>query len=193
MSDSVVTTWRNHRQQQRELRRQDRCSAAKAEAFAVDEVLAGAVRTIDAGWVQHAWFAWDDESGRRHLVTERNLADLGGRDVSATCLVGAIVHAAGGPTMAGSQLVHRTLGVVWHALHRRPDDRMDWSPPPAVRAARIRDLTIWNDRPERDRHDVEALLTCARGLTALRPADASAADNSPADSRSHTVPAHPAS
>lgn len=190
MRDSTVTTWRARRRQQRELRRQDRRSATQAEASAVDAVLADAMHTIAAGWVQQAWFAWDDQAGRRHLVTERNLAELDGHDVSATCLVGAIVNAAGGPTMAGSQLVHRTLGVVWHALHRRPHDRIDWCPPPAVRAARIRDLTIWNDCPERDRHDVEALLTCARGLIAVRPTCAPEAGSTLADSRSRTVPAH---
>lgn len=190
MSDSTTVTRRQRRRQQRDLRDQDRRSAAQAELYAIDAVLADAVRMVSAGWVQHAWFAWDDAAGRRHTVTERNLADLDSREVSAACLVGAVVHAAGGPATAGSQLVHRTLGIVWHALHRRPDDRIDWTPPPAVRAARIRDLTVWNDRPERDRHDVEALLTFARALASLKRSGEPVQGSIRPDSRFRTAPAH---
>jgi hypothetical protein len=150
--------------ERRRLRAQDRRSAALAELHGIDAVLAGAARTVDDGWIQHGWFAWDEPTGVRHIVTEHNLRDLSGQHVSAACLVGAIVHAAGGPVMASTQLVHRTLGLTWHALHRGGDSRVDWTPPPAVRASRIRDLTVWNDRPERLRCEVTTLLHDARAL-----------------------------
>jgi hypothetical protein len=155
---------RKRARERRQLRAQDRRSAALAELHSIDTVLAGAARTIAADWVQHGWFAWDEPTGQRHRVTEHNLSDLTGQDVSAACLVGAIVHAAGGPAAASTQLVHRTLGLTWHALYRAAEARIDWSPPPAIRASRIRDLAAWNDRPERRRSEVATLLHHARAI-----------------------------
>ena len=40
------------------------------------------------------------------------------RDGDEACLVGAVVHAAGGPEVATGQLAQRALDLIWHALYR---------------------------------------------------------------------------
>ena len=78
--------------------------------------------------------------------------------VSGACLVGGIVHAAGGPRAVRSQLVQRTLDLTWHVLREDERTPVRWCPAPPVRAAHVRDLTRWNDHPRRTVADVRALL-----------------------------------
>src|SRR3954453_11384289 len=107
-------TGRDRKSLRRELREQDRVSAKLAELHAIDELLADASHVIERGWLQHGWFAYDDPSGTSHTVTSytRRVERTVGLDqVTSTCLVGGIVHAAGGASMARSQLVQRTIDV----------------------------------------------------------------------------------
>src|SRR4029077_3701419 len=84
--------------------------------------------------------------------------------VTSTCLVGGIVHAAGGPSQARSQLVQRSIDLTWHAAFRAQHQSVRWSPSPPERAGHVIDLAHWNDQPERTAHDTTALLDRARGL-----------------------------
>ena len=80
------------------------------------------------------------------------------------CLVGAIVHAAGGPAAARSQLTRRTLRLTWHTLFRPDRPVVAWCSPPDRRAAEVRDLTQWNDDPSRRVGEVVGLLRATRDL-----------------------------
>jgi hypothetical protein len=148
----------------RELRDRDRCSAKLAELHNIDELLAEAAEMIDRGWIQDGWFAYDDATGIRHTVTAYAGSTVSGEHVAATCLVGAIVHAGGGPSMARSQPVQRTLDLTWHALYRGDQEPIRWCPSPGERAGHVQDLAHWNDSHCRGSDDVTSLLDRARGL-----------------------------
>jgi hypothetical protein len=91
------------------------------------------------------------------------------------CLVGAVVEAAGGPTVVRSQVVQRTLDLTWHALREDPARPVRWCPGPRMRAMNVLELTYWNDAPGRRAHEVTALLQsaaqCADRQAALTRAD----------------------
>ena len=119
----------------------------RADAYGV---LRDARAVIERGWVQGRW------------VVDRPSGD----DVAAACLVGAVVHtvrrrgATDDLTAAGP-----ALDLLWDAWN---DSRGLGGPgvaglaaPPAVRTARVRDLTRWNDQPGRTRADVLGLLDVA--------------------------------
>jgi len=78
------------------------------------------------------------------------------------------VHAAGGPGEVRSQLTSRTIDLTWHSLFRAADQPVQWCPPPAVRQARVRDLTQWNDNPSRRVEDVLELLRMTRSAAAAQ-------------------------
>ena len=114
----------------------DRVTVRLAELDSIRDVLGAAADRLATGWTQGRW-----------------------RSSEGLCLVGAIrLHARG-------QLSARALDVIWHARH---DDHVDvgWVPPPEVRLARVRDLTHWNDAPDRRLADVLALLEAADGCAA---------------------------
>jgi hypothetical protein len=122
---------------------------------------------VERGWMQHGWFAYVDGSGARRIVTgctPRLSRSLDPESVTATCLVGAIVHAAGGPAEARSQLVRRSIDLTWHALFRGVHEPIRWCPSSPERAAHVMDLVRWNDRPGRTSVEVNALLGRARAL-----------------------------
>jgi hypothetical protein len=141
--------------QHRRLAAEDRRTARLAELHHIRAVLGDAGTVIRAGWTQGTLYACVDDRDRRHAVDPRD----GGFDEA--CLVGAVVHAAGAPDVATGPLAQRALDVVWHALYRGPDRPVGGCPPPGVRAARVVDLARWNDRRERTRSDVLALLSAA--------------------------------
>ena len=121
-------------------------------------VLEQAAVVVSAGWVQNAWFSVVDGRGGVVNLTAYDVDRATGEPVSGACLVGGIVHAAGGPRTVRSQLVQRTLDLTWHALREDEQAQVRWCPAPAVRAAHVRDLTRWNDDPRRTAPDVRALL-----------------------------------
>jgi hypothetical protein len=141
--------------QHRRLAEQDRRTARLAELHHIRGVLGDAEAVIRAGWTQKTLYACVDDRDRRRPVDPRD----GGFDEA--CLVGAVVHAAGGPEEASGQLAQRALDIVWHALRRGPDRPVGGCPPPGVRTGRVVDLARWNDRRERTRSDVLALLSVA--------------------------------
>jgi hypothetical protein len=144
--------------QRHRLAAEDRRSARLAELHHIRAVLGDAEGVIRAGWTQKTLYACVDDRDRRHPVDPRDGA------FDEACLVGAVMHAAGGPEAAFGQLAQRTLDVVWHALYRGPDLPVGGCPPPGVRASRILDLARWNDRRGRTRPEVLALLSAAAAV-----------------------------
>jgi hypothetical protein len=167
----VLRSGRGNRRDRKRLRRalrdQDRLSAKLAELSRIDALLADAAHVVEQGWMQHGWFAYVDPSGVRHTVTgctPRITRRLSPEQVVSTCLVGAIVHAGGGPSEARSQLVQRTIDVAWHTSFRGAHEPIRWCPSPPERAGHVMDLVRWNDRQGRTSHQVAALLRRARAL-----------------------------
>jgi len=152
---------RQRRRERRRLARQDEVAVRLAELHRIRALLEDAVVMVNVGWIQHAWFAVVDDQGGQRKLTAREIHVADDRPVSGACLVGGIVHAAGGPEAAHSQLVQRTLDLTWHTLYEGPGQPVRWCPSPAVRAAHVRDLTRWNDHPQRTARQVSALLECA--------------------------------
>jgi hypothetical protein len=160
---------RERRARRRRLKRQDMLSGKLAELHAVGALLDQAVEVVRNGWTQHAWFTVDTASGQRD-VTAYNLRLALDQPVVGACLVGAVVHAAGGPGTVRSQLVQRTLDVTWHALRDDDGRSVHWCPAPPIRTLRLLDLTSWNDAPDRAQHEVVELLVSARQLTEVQRA-----------------------
>jgi len=122
------------------------------------DLLEQAAVVVSAGWVQNAWFSVVDSRGGVVNLTAYDVDRATEDPVSGACLVGGIVHAAGGPRAVRSQLVQRTLDLTWHVLREDESSPVRWCPAPPVRAAHARDLTRWNDHPRRTLQDVRALL-----------------------------------
>ena len=152
---------RERRAQRRRARRQDVLSARLAELHAIDALLDHAGDVVRMGWIQGGWFAVQTGEGGR-TVTAYDVRMAAGHPVTGACLVGAVVHAAGGPAAVRTQLVQRTLDLLSHALHERPDDPVRWCPAPRVRMMAVLQLTHWNDAPERTRGEVLGLLERGR-------------------------------
>lgn len=154
-------TRRARRRLRRTLRSQDQVAATLAELFRIDEVLAEARAGIERGWLQHGWFTYATPSGASITVTVCTpwaVRKAESRQVTATCLVGAIVQAGGGPSRARSQLVQRTLDLTWHTLFRGDREQVRWCPSSPERAGHMIDLVSWNDHSGRTAADVLHLL-----------------------------------
>ena len=148
---------RERRAERRRLKQQDALSAQLAELHAIRELLDRATEVIGRGWVQGAWFTVATAEGTR-AVTAYDLPVLGHRPVTGACLVGSVVEAAGGPAMVRSQLVQRTLDLVWHTLREDPQRPVRWCPGPRMRMLGLLELTSWNDAPGRCQAQVVELL-----------------------------------
>ncbi len=156
---------RERRAERRRLEQHDALSGRLAELPAIRALLEQAAEVVvDVGWVQGAWFTVAAAGGER-AVTAYNLRLAENRPVTGACLVGAVVQAAGGPATVRSQLVQRTLDLVWHTLREAPDRPVQWCPAPRMRMMRVLELTHWNDAPGRAQGEVVALLRAA-GRTA---------------------------
>ncbi len=147
--------------ERRRLVRQDALAVRLAELHRIRAVLEDATVLVSIGWIQHAWFAVLDGQGRQRLLTAPDVLQATDHAVVGVCLVGGLVHAGGGPLAVRSQLVQRTLDVTWHALREDEREPVRWCPSPEVRAAHLRDLTRWNDHPQRTPAQVSALLEAA--------------------------------
>lgn len=156
------TGWRERRRQRKELAERDRRSAYLAELWRIVDLLGDAHEMIDHGWVQGGWLAYRDGKGREHLVDSVGMRRIAGHEITGACLVGAIVHAGGGPGSARTQVVQRGLDLTWHTLFRGAHEPIGWCPSPALRIARVGELTRWNDDPSRTAGEVAALLDRAR-------------------------------
>src|ERR1700712_3052713 len=120
---------RERRTTLRFLRRQDLLSARPARPHGIPGVLEQAAEVVSGGWVQNAWFSVAMPGGTRD-VTAYDLHLVLDHPVTGACLVGAVVHAGGGPAEVRSQLVQRTLDVTWHALGEDPHQPVQWCPAP---------------------------------------------------------------
>jgi len=123
-------------------------------------VLTAARGVVRRGWVQHTWYTLDPPAGRRFW--QRLLPDrLDHRRVTGACLVGAVLHGAWHQSRRPEH-AYPAIDALWHTLFDAgaPADADPVGPlaPPLVRAARVRDLTTWNDRDHRTRQDVLRLL-----------------------------------
>jgi hypothetical protein len=172
LHDVVLGTARVDRRalkrQRRALHEHDRLGARLAELHLVEDLLVGATRQLERGWMQHGWFTFVDESGsRRRLVggSPRTARRIAPESVVSVCLVGAIVQAGGGPMEARSQLVQRSLDLTWHSCFRGATEPIRWCPSPIERAAHVMDLVSWNDHPGRTAPQAAALLQRARTRT----------------------------
>ncbi len=157
---SARPTRRERRAERRRLRRLDAVSARLADLHAIEELLGQAADVVSSGWVQGAWFTVDTSSGPRSLTAyDVGLAD--DLPVVGACLVGAVVHAAGGPTTVRSQVVQRSLELTRQVLHD-PGAPVRWCPGPSLRMMTVLDLTHWNDSPNRTQDEVVGLLASAQ-------------------------------
>jgi hypothetical protein len=147
-----------------------------SEAWAV---LADARTVVEDGWLQEAWY------GTRRLPGKPS-ADPVRAQAPAACLVGAVVHAARHHYPEGDHVdAAPALDALWDAWQESRG--LDGSgvfgraASPAVRAARVRDLTRWNDHPGRTHGEVLGLLDLAIGRAmehaARIPAGASGSRN----------------
>jgi hypothetical protein len=151
----------HRRSERRRLARRDLVSARLGELHSIRDLLSSSVVVVSTGWVQHGWFTVADEQGRTRRIDGHHLHVLDSRPVTGGCLVGAVVHAAGGPTAVRSQLVQRTLDLLWHTLHEDAWQPVRWCPAPSIRMAHLRDLTRWNDASRRTADQVSELLVSA--------------------------------
>jgi hypothetical protein len=152
---------RARRAERRRLERQDALSRRLAELGMIRGLLEQAVGIVRAGWVQGAWFTVAAPGGDR-AVTTYDLRAAVSQPVTGACLVGSVVQAAGGPVEVRSQLVQRTLDVVWHALREDPGRPVRWCPGPCARMMHVLEMTFWNDAPGRTQDEVADLLVAAR-------------------------------
>ncbi len=152
---------RERQAERRRLQQLDTLSARLAELSAIADLLERAVQVVAAGWVQGAWFSVEAPAGQR-VVTAPDLRLAIDHPVTGACLVGGVVQGAGGPAAARSQLVQRTLDLLWHTLRENPTQPVRWCPGPQVRQVMLRQLTRWNDDPRRTRQEVHDLLVAAQ-------------------------------
>ena len=118
---------------------------------------------VAAGWVQDAFYVVRDRHGHERPVSPFGLLLLSRTDVVGACLVGAVSHASA----AVDRRVRRgyaaaAVDALWESLGTGP---VTDTAHPAARAARVRDLAAWNDRPGRSRAEVLDLLDRAVSRT----------------------------
>ena len=138
-------------------------------------MLEGARTELETGWVQGGWWTVRSGDGGSRLVCGVPAAAGPPGHVGGACLVGALVRAGAHPPGAESD-VGRAVDAVYDALwasRGQPgappggQPALPPAPPPAVRLARVRTLTQWNDRAERTRADVLALVDRAISATIM--------------------------
>jgi hypothetical protein len=166
--DQLTRPGRHERKaERRRLKRHDVLSRQLAELHAIRGLLERAAEVVSAGWVQGAWFTVATAHGKQ-AVTAYELPIIAEQPVTGACLVGAIVHAAGGPATVRSQLVQRTLDLTWHALREDPDRPVQWCPSPRMRMMGVLQLTHWNDAPGRTQDEVVGLLLAAHRVAEVQ-------------------------
>jgi hypothetical protein len=156
----------------------DSVAARLRQLDEVLEVLTAARSVVEAGWVQDAWFAvrpGSQPAAPPAAWVWSPLSYPDRDDLAGACLVGAVVHAVRlrhpGDARAEVDGVGPAIDVLWDALQesrglgsRGVAGRVA---PPAVRAARVRDLTRWNDHRGRHRGEVLDLLDLAASRTVM--------------------------
>lgn len=153
--------------ERRRLRHLDALSARLAELHAIDDLLGRAIGVVERGWVQDAWFTVRTPTGQQ-AVTAYDLRLAVEGTIEGACLVGAVVEGGGGPDHFRSQLVQRSLDLVWHTLREEPDHPVRWCPAPSVRLMHVLEMTYWNDAPNRTRDEVLGLLRGSQRTAAVQ-------------------------
>jgi hypothetical protein len=134
-------------------------------------VLDAARGVIQRGWVQNKWYVLQGPGGRRRSFGPTSLTRLDHTRVVEACLVGAVMHAAWQQS-PHPEYANPAIDALWRTLYE-PDASASTEPvgpasSPPVRAARVRDLTTWNDRRKRTKQEVLQLIE----RSAARIADA---------------------
>jgi hypothetical protein len=134
-------------------------------------VLDAAHGVVQHGWVQNKWYVLRGRGGRRRSSGPTSLTRLDHTRVVEACLVGAVLHAAWRQS-PHPEYANPAIDALWRTLYE-PDGPANREPvgpasSPLVRAARVRDLTTWNDRRNRTKQEVLQLLE----RSAARIADA---------------------
>lgn len=156
---------RAEREERRRLAQEDRRGAMLATLARVREVLAATDPIVARGWVQEAWYVTRDASGHEWAFGLPS-PSLRVETVERSCLVGAVILAAGGTDSVGTQPLGRAIEALWHALHRREDEPVEWSPPTVIHSGHIRDLTRWNDSPWTSQGGVRSLIERGQDVVA---------------------------
>lgn len=160
--ESPPFSWRDRRCARSVARRLEQDRAVRARLDAARVVLAVAADVVADGWIQNAWFQVRDDTDAVRTVTAHNLGLIECGHVVSACLVGAVVHAAGGRYAAHDQVTGDSIDLVWHAAFADGGRAgVGFSPPPSIRSLRVLDLTRWNDRPGRCVDEVLELLDAA--------------------------------
>jgi len=132
-------------------------------------VLTAARGVVSRGWVQRTWYVTQTPNGRRRSGQRFFPSRLDHANVVQACLIGAVMH-AGWMQSPHAEYAYPAIDALWHALFdagpRPVADPVGPPCPPMVRAARVRDLTTWNDRLHRSRDDVLQLLDRAAARVA---------------------------
>ena len=131
----------------------------RADALAVLDATRG---VIARGWTQHTWYLVETPAGRRRTGQRFFPGRLDHRQIVAACLVGGVMHGAW-QLSPRAEFAYPAIDALWRALFDTDAevDPVGPAAPPLVRAARVRDLTTWNDRGYRTREDVLGLVDLA--------------------------------
>ncbi len=148
------------RRERRRLVALDRLAAHRALLVATADALEAADGLVGRGWLQDHWLAWRDADGHDRVAGPAGADTAPLAEVTAACLVGALVVGAGG---AASPVLRSSVEATWHALRGKAGP-VDWIRSPAVGERHVRELTSWNDRPGRSAPEVRALLAAATGV-----------------------------
>ena len=158
---TVLHGFRTERSRSRAERRRldaiDRASARLAVLALTTETLTTAGDVVARGWLQDTWFAWRDEDGREWTAGSSAAHTVPFDAVTRACLVGALVIGAGGPT---AQVLRPAVEATWRGVHGGGEP-LRWQRSPEEAAVQVRELTAWNDRPQRQAAEVAALLASA--------------------------------
>jgi hypothetical protein len=124
-------------------------------------VLSATRGVIARGWVQKTWYVLETPAGPRSARQRFFPSRFDHHSVVGACLIGAVMH-GGWQLSPRSEYAYPAIDALWHTLFD-PDatghaDPVGPMTPPLVRAARVRDLTTWNDRDHRAKEDVLRLV-----------------------------------
>jgi hypothetical protein len=130
-------------------------------------VLSATRGVIARGWVQNTWYVLESPAGPRSARQRFFPSRFDHRRVVEACLVGAVMQGAW-QLSPRPEYAYPAIDALWQTLFgieaAGDADPVGPMTPPLVRAARVRDLTTWNDRDHRTKEDVLRLvdLTVAR-------------------------------
>ncbi len=124
-------------------------------------VLTAARGVVRRGWVQNTWYIVETPAGRRRPFPPLFAGRVDHTRVVQACLIGAVLHAAWQQSPRPEH-AYPAIDALWHTLFDAGDtagaEPVGPLSAPPVRAARVRDLTTWNDRHHRTRDEVLDLL-----------------------------------